>query len=102
MMFLAGIEVLKERAIQGGYPPAFGALYSHPAVLKSSAIFPDMYTAATNPIIRPSRFLGPRYDKFTSTIREEVDMALRGNKSPKAAAEAIRARLKAIRVPLQR
>ncbi|MGX9148166.1 extracellular solute-binding protein [Mesorhizobium sp. 128a] len=102
VMFLAGIEVQKERAIQGGYAPAFGALYSDPAVLKSNAIFPDMYTAATNAIIRPSRFLGPKYDEFTSTIREEVDMALRGNNSPKAAAEAISARLKAIRVPLQR
>lgn len=102
VMFLTGIEVQKERAIEGGFAPAFGGLYSDPNVLKSNAIFSDMYTAITNAIVRPSRVLGPKYDDFTMILREEVGSALSGRKSPKAAAEAINARLNTIDVSLQK
>ena len=96
VMFLTGIKVQKERAVEGGYAPAFGALYSDPEVLKSNVMFPDMYTAVTNAIVRPSRVLGLKYDEFTMALQQEVERALSGTQSPKAAAEAINTRLNAI------
>ncbi|MER8846807.1 extracellular solute-binding protein [Mesorhizobium australicum] len=102
VLFLTGIEVQKERAIEGGYAPALGALYRDPDVLKSNAIFPDMYTAVTNSIVRPSRLLGPKYDDFSTILREEVKDALSGKTSPEAAAEAINTRLYALRAPQQK
>jgi trehalose/maltose transport system substrate-binding protein len=98
VMFLTGIKVQKERAVEGGYAPAFGALYSDPEVLKSNVMFADMYTAITNAIVRPSRVLGPKYDQFTSTLREEVDRTLRRKQTPQVAAAAINVRLNAIDV----
>ena len=59
-------------------------------------MFPDMYTAVTNAIVRPSRVLGLKYDEFTMALQQEVERALSGTQSPKAAAEAINARLNAI------
>lgn len=93
VMFLTSVQVQKERAIEGGYAPAIGALYSDPNVLASNVMFHDMFTAVTNSIVRPSRILGAKYDEFTTTLREEVERALRGQQTPKAAAEAINARL---------
>ncbi|MCO5063953.1 MAG: extracellular solute-binding protein [Rhizobiaceae bacterium] len=96
VMFLTSAENQKERAIEGGFAPAVGALYSDPEVLKANALFPDMYAAVTNAIVRPSRTLGQSYDAFTAVLREEVARALAGQQTPENASEKIAARLATI------
>ena len=69
VMYLTGLKVQKQRAVDGGYAPAFGALYSDPDVLKSNVMFPDMYTAITNAIVRPSRDSVPNTTSYVDPAR---------------------------------
>ncbi len=66
VLFLTSAEQQKKRAIIGSYNPTIPALYHDPEVLAVNPFFGDLLEPLRNATARPSRVVGPHYNRLSS------------------------------------
>jgi trehalose/maltose transport system substrate-binding protein len=82
VLWLAGPEVQKERALQSGLNPTIPALYRDPEVRASNPIAGELVGIFEHAIPRPSRVTGTRYNRVSAEIYDQVHDILEDRASP--------------------
>jgi len=85
--FLTSAEQQKKRAIIGSYNPTIPALYSDPEVLVANPFFGDLLEPLRNATARPSRIVGPHYNRLSSDFWRAAHDILAGHPAKERVAQ---------------
>lgn len=68
VMYLASVEVQKDRAIRGSYNPTIMSLYKDPEVLKANPFQGDLYDTFVAATPRPATITGAKYNEVSAAF----------------------------------
>jgi trehalose/maltose transport system substrate-binding protein len=77
VLYLAGTEEEKRRAIKGSFNPSLKSVYNEPE-LKNDAFFSTFSTVLTSVATRPAAVAGKSYNQFSSQFVRAVHATLQG------------------------
>jgi trehalose/maltose transport system substrate-binding protein len=77
VLYLAGAEEEKRRAIKGSFNPSLKSVYNEPE-LKNDAFFSTFSTVLTSVATRPAAVAGKSYNQFSSQFVRAVHATLQG------------------------
>jgi trehalose/maltose transport system substrate-binding protein len=87
--YLSSAEAQKKRAIAFGVLPTRPALYSDPEVLAKNPYFKIMPEVFENGVARPSTVTGADYNQLSTSLFENVNEVLTGDKSAQDAVSRV-------------
>mgnify|MGYP001199991911 CR=1 FL=1 len=87
VLFLTSAEQQKKRAIIGSYNPTIPALYHDPEVLAANPFFGDLLEPLRNATARPSRVVGPHYNRLSSDFWRAAHDILAGRPAAERVAQ---------------
>lgn len=82
--FLTSPEEQKRRAIEGSYNPTVTSLYQDPQVLQANPFFGKLFDSFANAVARPSRVVGPQYNRVSNAFFRATHDVLEGSATPSA------------------
>lgn len=85
VVYLAGREEQKRRAVQASYNPTMPALYKDKDVLKAVPFFGSLYDVFTNAVARPATVTGLKYNQVSDAFATAVYSVLTKKATPEAA-----------------
>ena len=92
LKYLNGAEFQKFELTQGSLAPVRADLYNDPALQKQFPYLPTLLTSIQNAVPRP---VSPYYPAVTKAIQDNAYAAIKGDKTPQAAAKAMSDAIKA-------
>jgi trehalose/maltose transport system substrate-binding protein len=93
VMYLAGPEVQKERAIKGSYNPTIQVLYQDADIRKANPFMGALLPTFTNAVARPTSVTGSRYNQVSSEVQNAVHEVLAKTAKPEEAVARLNTRL---------
>lgn len=96
VMWLAGPEEQKRRAVQAAYNPTLPALYEDAEILAANPFFRTLYSSFENAVARPSRPTGSKYNRVSNAIWTRVHAVLSQRMQAGAALTALEQDLRRI------
>lgn len=93
VMFLTSKQGSKAWALQGGYFPAYPALYEDKDLLAANPFFDELLPSFTSAVARPSTATGAKYNQVSSEFWNTVADALTGKTPAKEGLSALQAKL---------
>ncbi|WBV44528.1 ABC transporter substrate-binding protein [Pseudoroseomonas cervicalis] len=96
VMWLAGPEEQKRRAVQAAYNPTLPALYEDAEIIAANPFFRTLYSSFENAVARPSRPTGSKYNRVSNAIWTRVHAVLSQRMQAGAALTALEQDLRRI------
>ncbi|MFB9968916.1 ABC transporter substrate-binding protein [Pseudoroseomonas cervicalis] len=96
VMWLAGPEEQKRRAVQAAYNPTLPALYEDAEIIAANPFFRTLYGTFENAVARPSRPTGSKYNRVSNAIWTRVHAVLSQRMQAGAALTALEQDLRRI------
>jgi trehalose/maltose transport system substrate-binding protein len=94
VMYLAGPEVQKHRAIELSLLPTLPSLYEDADILKANPFFADMKEILADAVARPSTVTGSKYNQVSSEFFNAVHAVLSGSSSAEQSLSSLESSLK--------
>jgi trehalose/maltose transport system substrate-binding protein len=94
VMYLAGPEVQKQRAIELSLLPTLPSLYEDADILKANPFFADMKEILADAVARPSTVTGSKYNQVSSEFFNAVHAVLSGSSSAEQSLSSLESSLK--------
>ena len=96
VMWLAGPEEQKRRAVRAAYNPTLPALYEDAEIIAANPFFRTLYSSFENAVARPSRPTGSKYNRVSNAIWTRVHAVLSQRMQAGAALTALEGDLRRI------
>lgn len=93
VMYMAGPEVQKDRAIKGSYNPTIQDLYQDADIRKANPFMGSLLPSFTSAVARPTTVTGTRYNQVSSEFQNAVHEALSKTAKPEEALARLNTRL---------
>jgi trehalose/maltose transport system substrate-binding protein len=93
VMYMAGPEVQKERAIKGSYNPTIQDLYKDADIRKANPFMGSLLRTFTSAVARPTSVTGSRYNQVSSEVQNAVHEVLAKTAKPEEAVARLNTRL---------
>ena len=96
-LYLTGAAEQKRRAIEGSFNPTRQALYRDPDVIAANPLFGQLAPILNSAVARPSRTLGPSYNRVSAEFWQAAHAVLAGEEKAKPALDHLQMRLERLR-----